>query len=126
MRAMIARSISERKTVVVGRSGDKEATELQRRYFTQVLSAKALAQAVRAHWGIANGLHWMLDVSFGEYASTVRSDDAPQNLSLLKKMVLNLIRTDTTPGKKCRLSMKRKRAAWNPDWRISILGLTPL
>lgn len=108
--------------------GDKEATELQRRYFisSRELSAEALAQAVRAHWGIENGLHWMLDVSFGEDASTVRSDYAPQNLSLLKKMVLNLIRTDTTPGKKCSLAMKRKRAAWNPDLRMSILGLTPL
>lgn len=53
----------------------------------------------------------MLDVNFGEDLSTVRRDYAPQNLSLLKKMVLNLIRADTSPGKKCSLAMKRKRAA---------------
>jgi predicted transposase YbfD/YdcC len=46
---------------------------------------------VRAHWGIENRLHWVLDVGFGEDASTVRKDYAPQNLSLLKKMVLNLV-----------------------------------
>jgi predicted transposase YbfD/YdcC len=42
-----------------------------------------LGRAVRAHWGIENWLHWVLDVGFGKDASTVRKDYAPQNLSLL-------------------------------------------
>lgn len=37
-------------------------------------------------------LHWVLDVTFDEDASTVRKDNAPQNFSLLKKIVLNLLR----------------------------------
>jgi len=45
------------------------------------LTAEHLATAVRAHWGIENRLHWVLDVSFGEDASTVRKDNAPQNCS---------------------------------------------
>ena len=71
-------------------------------------------------------LHWVLDVSFGEDASTVRKDNAPQNCSLLKKIVLNLLRLDTTDKTKCSLRMKRKRAAWDDDIRARILGLTPL
>jgi hypothetical protein len=56
----------------------------------------------------------------------VRKDNAPQNLSLLKKIVLNLIRLDTTDKTKCSLRMKRKRAAWDDNIRAKILGLTPL
>lgn len=90
------------------------------------LSADALASAARAHWGIENRLHWMLDVQFGEDACTVRRDHAPQNLSLLKKMVLNLIRTDTSDTAKASLRRKRKRAAWDDDIRMAMLGIKPL
>ena len=47
-------------------------------------------------------LHWLLDVSFGEDVSPVRWDNAPQNLSLLKKIILNLIRLDATDKTKKR------------------------
>lgn len=66
------------------------------------------------------------EVNFGEDNSAARHYYGPQNLSLLKNMVLNLIRTETSPDKKCSLVMKRKRAAWKPDRRVSIFGLTPL
>ena len=77
--------------------GDQES-DLERRYYisSRELTAEQLAAAVRSHWGIENRLHWVLDVSFGEDASTVRKNNTPQNLSLRKKIVLNLIRLDTT------------------------------
>ncbi len=56
----------------------------------------------------------------------MRKDNAPQNYSLLKKIVLNLLRLDTTGKTKCSLRMKRKKAAWNDDTRAKILGLTLL
>ena len=91
------------------------------------LTADALAQAVRAHWGVENRLHWMLDVNFSEDASTIRKDHAPQNLSLLKKMALNLTRP-VAMGRKGKASMrlKRKIAAWNDEDRARLLGLTDL
>jgi len=104
------------------------ASGLERRYYisSRALSAEQLATAVRAHWGIENRLHWVLDVSFGEDGSTIRKDNAPQNLSLLKKIVLNLIRLDTTGKTKTSLRLKRKQAAWDDDVRMNMLGLTPL
>ena len=107
--------------------GGKES-DLERRYYisSRDLCAEQLAAAVRAHWGIENRLHWVLDVSFGEDGSTIRKDNAPQNLSLLKKIVLNLIRLDTTDKTKASLRLKRKGAAWNDDVRMNMLGLTPL
>jgi hypothetical protein len=68
----------------------------------------------------------MLDVCFGEDGSMVRKDNAPQNLSLLKKIVLNLIRADTTDPVKTSLRLKRKRAAWDDDIRMKMLGIHPL
>ena len=107
--------------------GDHESG-LERRYYisSRALSAEQLATAVRAHWGIENRLHWVLDVSFGEDGSTIRKDNAPQNLSLLKKIVLNLIRLDTTGKTKASLRLRRKQAAWDDDVRMNMLGLTPL
>ena len=68
----------------------------------------------------------MLDVNFGEDGCLVRKDNAPQNLSLLKKIVLNLIRADTTDNVKTSLRQKRKRAAWDDHIRMCMLGLQPL
>ena len=53
-------------------------------------------------------------------------DNAPENLSLLKKIVLNLLRMDTTDAVKSSLRLKRKRAAWDDDLRTYFLDLTPL
>jgi len=100
--------------------GDKES-DLKRRYCisSRVLRAEDLAVAVRVHWGIENRLHWVLDVSYGDDGCTVRKDNAPQNLSLPKKIVLNLIRLDTTDKTKAGLRLKRKGAAWDDDVRIN-------
>jgi len=107
--------------------GEKESA-LERRYYisSRDLSADQLAAAVRAHWGIENRLHWVLDVSFGEDGKTLCKDNAPQNLSLLRKIVLNLIRLDKTDTTKASLRRKRKGAAWDDDMRMNMLGLTPL
>jgi len=75
---------------------------------------------------IENRLHWMLDVCFGEDDCMIRKDNAPQNLSLLKKIVLNLIRADKTDTAKTSLRLKRKRAAWDDDIRMKMLGIHPL
>jgi len=88
------------------------------------LTAEQLAAAARAHWGVENRLHWILDVSFGEDGSTIRKDNAQQNLSLLKKIVLNIIRLDTTHKIKAGLRLKRKAAAWDDDLRMNMIGLS--
>ncbi len=66
------------------------------------------------------------NVMMKEDASTVRKDNAPENLSLLKKIVLNLLRMDATNRVKSSLRLKRKRAAWDDELRMRFLGLTPL
>src|SRR3954453_1371583 len=57
-----------------------------------VLSPQRLLQLVRAHWSIENQLHWHLDVSFDEDASRTRKDYAPENLSLIRRIALDILR----------------------------------
>ena len=51
-------------------------SSVERRYFISSLSgvdAAAIAGAIRAHWGVENGLHWHLDVTFGEDERRIRT-----------------------------------------------------
>lgn len=76
------------------------------------LSAEQALRAVRAHWTIENKLHWQLDVSFGEDQHLLRHARAATNLTLVRKMALNLLAQDGQPGS---IKVKRKRLAWNDD-----------
>ena len=70
----------------------------------------------------------MLDVNFGEDAATVRKDFAADNLSRLKKIVLNVLRLETATAALGKLSLakKRKLAAWDDSFRMAILGIKPI
>ena len=81
-------------------------------YLTSSAAAETdAAAAVRAHWGIENRLHWVLDTGFGEDLSRVRDRDAAANLAVLRRIALNLVRADTSrPGS---LKGKHKMAGWD-------------
>ena len=66
------------------------------RYFLSSLAvdAQTFAGYIRAHWGIENHLHWCLDVVFNEDASRIRLHHAPRNISLLRRLALNLLRQE--------------------------------
>lgn len=82
--------------------------------------AQAVAAAVRDHWGIENGLHWVLDIAFREDESRVRVGHAAQNLAILRRFALNLLRQETT----ARVGIKAKRltAAWSEPYLLKVLG----
>ena len=65
----------------------------EQRYFISSLPAhaKEIAQAIRSHWAIENSLHWVLDVTMGEDLSRVRKDHAPENMAMVRHIVLNLL-----------------------------------
>jgi predicted transposase YbfD/YdcC len=91
------------------------------RYF--LLSAyatpKRLIDIARSHWHVENKLHWVLDVVFAEDASRARMDKAPENLAILRRLALNLLRTHPDP-----ISMRRKMnaAAWNDAFFLSLFS----
>lgn len=80
---------------------------------------KRILDSSRAHWSVENNLHWTLDVSFREDACRTRKDNAPLNLSLIRKAAINLIKQDKT----CKLPLKRKRlkAAMDPEYRATLI-----
>jgi predicted transposase YbfD/YdcC len=91
------------------------------RYFISSLPARVrrLANVVRQHWQIENGLHWVLDVAFGEDRRRLRDRTAAENVALLNRLAVSLLRQDQSvkAGVKC----KRKTAGWNEDYLLHVL-----
>lgn len=56
------------------------------------LCAAQFAAAIRAHWGIENRLHWVKDVVLAEDKSPIRQQQACANLSIVRTMVINILR----------------------------------
>ena len=81
---------------------------------------EALALAIRRHWCVENGLHWVLDVDFREDASRVRDRNAARNLALLRKIALNFARADGSL--KTSLKSKRKSAAWDDGFMAALIA----
>ncbi len=82
------------------------------RYFiaSRPLSAVELNQLVRGHWGIENQLHWVLDVVMNEDQARARKDNAPENIALLRRLTLNIIKQNNDKGSN---RLKFKRAGWD-------------
>ena len=83
--------------------------------------AQRLGEAVRAHWGIENGLHWVMDMVFRDDECRIRKDHAPANFATVKHMASNILRR--APGKDS-LRVKRKIAAWDDDFLASLIAQT--
>lgn len=98
----------------------KRSTE--KAYFISSLENQAaiIAKAIREHWGIENGLHWCLDVSFREDHCRVRKDHAPENLGILRHMAMNLLKREQSL--KGGIQTKRLKAAWDHDYLLKILS----
>jgi predicted transposase YbfD/YdcC len=100
---------------------EAEASSQIRFFISSVKSgATRMMQLIRNHWEVENKLHWSLDVSFNEDNSRVRTGHAPENLALIRKMALNLLRQDKT--KKCGAKTKRMLCAIDTNFLLEILN----
>jgi predicted transposase YbfD/YdcC len=90
-------------------------------YFLSSLppTARRIGTAIRGHWSIENGLHWVLDVVFREDARRVYDRTAAENVAFLNRLALSLLRGDTS---KSSLKVKRKRAGWQIPYLAQLLG----
>jgi predicted transposase YbfD/YdcC len=91
------------------------------RYYllSKYISATKLLQTVRSHWAIENQLHWMLDVALNEDADRARKDNAPENLAILRKLALNLLRTHP---EQMSIRQKIKSAGWDDTFLLRLLS----
>jgi predicted transposase YbfD/YdcC len=99
--------------------GDKIERERRTYISSRALSADAFADAVRSHWAIENNLHWTLDVTFLEDQSRLRAGYGARNMAIVRHFALNLVRQ---AADKRSIKRRRKRAAWDPDYLLQILG----
>jgi len=96
--------------------------ERHARYFISSLTCDAakMLKHVRAHWGIENSLHWVLDIGFREDESRVRKGHGAENLSRLRHIAVNLLKQETS----IRIGMhgKRLQAGWDMTYLEHVLG----
>lgn len=107
------------KLLTVRRTAQK--TEVHIRYFISSWDANAaqFLKAIRDHWHIENGLHWVLDIAFREDASRIRKDHAPHNMAVLRHIALNLLKLERST--KVGIAAKRKIAGWNNSYLLKVL-----
>jgi predicted transposase YbfD/YdcC len=90
-------------------------------YFLSSLrpNARRIGTAIRGHWSIENGLHWVLDVVFREDARRVYDRTAAENVAFLNRLALSLLRGDAG---KSSMKVKRKQAGWSLPYLAQLLG----
>jgi len=96
------------------------AQSVETRYYLTSLDwpAEKLNSLVRQHWGIENKLHWVMDVFFSEDLDRKRKGNAAQNIALVRRLVLNLLRSHPE-----NISVNRKLAkcAFSDEYRRKVL-----
>jgi predicted transposase YbfD/YdcC len=99
-----------------------EQVSVERRYYLTSLPGEAhtFGEAVRSHWGVENGLHWVLDIAFQEDASRMRKDHSQQNFVVLRHMALNLLKQEQTA--RCGIKARRLKAGWSDDYLRQVLA----
>jgi len=104
--------------------GEEPAT-IERRYYLSSLPVDAprLARAIRGHWSVENSCHWSLDVSMGEDQSRARTGYAAENLASLRRLALNLLKSEKT--RKRGIKGKQKSASWDHSYLLQLLGINP-
>lgn len=90
-------------------------TEERAFYLTSVKTVHELAKGAREHWNIES-MHWSLDVTFREDASKTRTKHAPENLAVLKRLALNMVKKDSEGYPKKSLKRRRFLALLNTDY----------
>jgi predicted transposase YbfD/YdcC len=109
---------------VAARAELKDRSRFETRYYisSAQLSARRAADAIRSHWTIENSLHWVLDVVFRDDQSRLRTGHGAKNMAVVRHFAINLARTVKD---KRSIKLRRKRAAWSPDYLAAILGQLP-
>ena len=101
---------------------DNVETSMKYFIFSKGMSAMELLTARRSHWGIENGLHWVLDMDFREDESRMRLGNCATNMNVFRHLALNLIKAESSS--KASVNMKRKRCMLSLDYLLRVLGVS--
>ena len=81
---------------------------------SQQFSMEMFKNITRNHWNIECSLHWRLDVILNEDHSTNKKDNSIDNLAIIRKIVFNLARLDSSMGN---LTLKKKLTRYAFDFK---------
>jgi len=100
-----------------------EKTSVEKRYYltSHAPDAEKLQKLIRQHWAIENSCHWVLDVVWNEDGSRIRKENAAENVALLRKIALNLLKADTSV--KDTIRGKRLQATFSEEILAQFLAL---
>jgi predicted transposase YbfD/YdcC len=98
----------------------KVSTEVNYFIGSRKTTAKVYGKALRNHWRIENGLHWVLDVIFAEDKNRVSKRHGAENLAQVRRVALSLLKQH--PDQRS-IACKRLRAALEPGFLEEILRI---
>lgn len=101
------------------KNSDETTAERYYIYSRSGLTAKEFLTMQRSHWAIENNLHWSLDMQFHEDDAHVRMGHAAVVLNMLRKLVMQMLKADTSV--KGSMVSKRLRCCWRFDYALSVL-----
>lgn len=99
--------------------GKDERPIIRHFLLSETCSPTRLLAITRTHWGIENQLHWVLDVVFDEDRARNRKDNGPENLAILRKLALNMLRSHP---EKASIRRKIKRSGWDDAFLLGMLS----
>jgi len=101
----------------------------ERRYYIgshSGVDAEHVAQGIRQHWGIENGLHWCLDMAMREDECRLRVEHGAENFSRLRRIALNKLKRwqpRKSNGKplKAGIRIKQQACGWSRKFLLEAL-----
>ena len=101
------------------RFADGQSSVETRYYLSSLTGVGEFAQAVREHWAIENCLHWQLDVTFREDHVRARMGQSAENLAIIRRLALNLLKQEKSENKSLR--RKRNLCAWRKSYLLQVI-----
>jgi len=91
------------------------------RYYISSLGVgvKRFAHTVCNHWGVENGCHWSLDVTYREDESRIREKRLRENFAWLNRLTLSLLKQH--PSRKSLAIPKCRRCGWSDHFVREVL-----
>src|SRR3990172_1850032 len=111
---LFARIESERQ-----KAGGKSQAAIHYVALSKRMPPRRVLEIVRQHWGVENNMHWPLDVVFHEDDARSRKNHAPQNLSFIRRMALDIL--NAHPDKRS-AARKMKLAAWSKEFFFELFA----
>jgi predicted transposase YbfD/YdcC len=96
----------------------KETIEVRYYLSSMGLDVQEFSRAVRGHWGIENGCHWILDMTFREDESRLREGNLRENFAWLNRWALSLLKQH--PGRES-VAMKRRSCGWSDAFLMEVI-----